>query len=81
MLQNHYVTLGISPSSSHEQVVKVAKKMRIEVHPDRLKQECGQGDGLTEEQEKAIDLEAKLVGQAADALSDPALRRMYDLKL
>lgn len=51
--------------------------MRIKVHPDRLKR----AGGLTVEQERAIDLEAKLVGQAADVLSDPGLRRGYDLKL
>ena len=77
MPRNHYVTLGISPTSSHEQVLKAAKEMRIKVHPDRLRR----AGGLTEEQERKIDRDAKLVGQAADVLSDPVLRRMYDLKL
>ena len=74
---NLYEILGISPDSSHEQVVKVAKKVRVKVHPDRLKRV----GGLTEEQERAVDQEAALVGQAADILSDPVLRRRYDMRL
>lgn len=76
-LGNIYEKLGIIPDSSHEQTVQAAKEMRIKVHPDRLKRV----GGLTEEQERAIDREAALVGQAADVLSDPVLRRKYDMKL
>ena len=74
---SHYETLGISPKCSHEEIIKAAKEMRVKAHPDRLKR----AGGLTEEQERGIDLEAALVGQAADILSDPVLRRMYDMKL
>lgn len=74
---NYYVTLGISPHSSHEQVVKAAKEMRVKMHPDRLKRQ----GGLTLEQEERINVEAALVGQAADILSNPEARAKYDKKL
>ena len=75
--RSHYATLGISPHSSHEQILKAAKEMRVRTHPDRLKR----GRGLTEAQEMKIDAEAALVGQAADILSDPELRAKYDENL
>ncbi len=51
--------------------------MRVKMHPDRLKRP----GGLTREQEKEIDQEAALVGQAADVLSDQKARARYDLEL
>lgn len=74
---NHYARLGISAHSSHEQVLKAAKEMRVKMHPDRLKRQ----EGLTEEQKRAIDVEAAIVGEAADVLSDPVLRQKYDCKI
>ena len=73
-LPHYYKRLGIGKDSSHEQVLKAAKEMRVKTHPDRLKRR----EGLTEEEERAIDREAALVGQAADVLSDPVLREKYD---
>lgn len=73
-LPDYYAQLGISGDSSHEQVLKAAKEMRVKTHPDRLKRR----EGLTDEEKRAIDAEAALVGQAADVLSDPDLRREYD---
>ena len=75
--ENHYKTLDIGPDSSHEQIVQAAREIRIKVHPDQLKRV----GGPTEEQERAINREAALVGQAAHVLSDPVLRRKYDMKL
>ena len=51
--------------------------MRVMTHPDRLKRR----EGLTAEQGKAIDKEAARVGEAADVLSDPLARALYDLKM
>lgn len=76
-LPNHYTRLGIGADSSHDGVLKAAKEMRIKTHPDRLKRQ----EGLTDEQERAIDREAALVGQAADVLSDPDLRQKYDRRM
>ena len=73
----HYGTIQISPYSTQQEVNKAAKAMRISTHPDRLKRQAG----LTEEQKKAIDVHAILVGQAADILSDPHLRRKYDSEI
>lgn len=75
--RSHYTTLGVSPRSSHEEIIKAAKVMRVMAHPDRLKR----WGGLTEEQEKAIDANAVIVGQAADILSNPLLRAVYDMSL
>lgn len=74
---HYYAKLGIGASSSHEQVRRAAKEMRIKTHPDRLKRQ----EGLTDEEKRAIDKEAALVGQAAEILSDPGLREMYDCKM
>ena len=76
-LPDHYARLGISRGSSHEQVLKAAKEMRVKTHPDRLKRR----EGLREEEIQAIDLEAALVGEAADVLSDPGMRYRYDRKM
>ena len=76
-LPDHYAWLGIGKDSSHEQVLKAAKEMRVKTHPDRLKRR----EGLTEEEMTVIDKEAALVGQAADVLSDPELRYRYDCKM
>ncbi|CAF9927140.1 hypothetical protein IMSHALPRED_007132 [Imshaugia aleurites] len=71
---DHYKRLGIGPHSSHEEVLKAAKEVRVRTHPDRLKRQ----EGLTDEQMRVIDVEAALVGQAADVLTDPVLRSRYD---
>ena len=76
-LPNHYARLGISADSSHEQVLKAAKELRVKTHPDRLKRK----EGLTEGQRRAIDAEAALVVQTADVLSNPVLRQNYDCKM
>ena len=76
-LPDHYKRLGISKDSSHEEVLRAAKEMRVKMHPDRRKRK----EGLTVEEEGAIDLEAKLVGQAADVLSDPNARLKYDCQV
>ena len=76
-LPDHYATLGISADSSHEEVLKAAKEMRVKKHPDRRKRR----EGLSSEEMEKIDVEAALVGQAADVLSDAKLRAKYDSKL
>ncbi|KAL8634440.1 MAG: hypothetical protein Q9228_007965, partial [Teloschistes exilis] len=68
-----YSLLGVSPSCSQAEIEKAAKKKRIEVHPDRLIKE-----GMTPQELQAIDEQAKMVGGAADTLSDPSKRRRYD---
>ncbi|MCJ1466588.1 hypothetical protein MMC07_005208 [Pseudocyphellaria aurata] len=71
---NHYATLRIPSNSSAEEIVKAAKKRRIEVHPDRTKRQ----EGLLAEDLEALDNEAKEVGFAAEILSDELLRKQYD---
>ncbi len=76
-LRNHYTTLGISADSSHEEVLKAAKEMRVKMHPDWRKRK----ESFSAEELATIDAEAALVGQAADVLSDADLRAQYDAKL
>ena len=73
---DHYATLGINAASSHEEVLKAAREMRVRTHPDRLKRQ----EGLTEEGKRRIDGMAAKVGEAADVLCDPEMRRRYDAK-
>lgn len=70
----HYVTLGVSPSAHQDEILRAAKKRRVETHPDRLKRKSG----LMEQQKAKIDQEASKVGHAADILSDPESRFQYD---
>ena len=70
----HYVTIGVEPSAHQDDILRAAKKRRIETHPDRLKRK----PGLTERQKAKIDEEAAKVGHAADILSDPISRLQYD---
>lgn len=75
-VKDHYSILAISPQASQEEMLKAAKAARINSHPDRLKRQ----EGLTDEQMLKIDLEAALVGQAADVLCNPGLRFKYDME-
>ena len=51
--------------------------MRIECHPDRLKQQ----PGLTKAQMDKIDENAKRIGGAAEVLLDEISRGKYDLEV
>ena len=70
-----YAVLGINPSSSHEEAKLAARQRRIDTHPDKLKR-----PGMSPAEVSSIDEMAKLVGYAADVVSDPVKRRAYDQK-
>ena len=70
---DHYAILGISPTATTAEILKAAKKMRIETHPDRLS-----GRNLSPAQEAERLEKSKNVGLAADILSEPATKRKYD---
>lgn len=70
---DYYVTLGVSPTATLEEVRAAAKKRRIATHPDRCKK-----PHMTEAEKTAIDEEAKRVGQAAVCLTDKTARLKYD---
>ena len=73
---NHYRTLDIDPSSTHEEVLRAARKKRIETHPDKFIKDGLPSEGLT----KVIET-SKNVGWAADILCDPKKRQKYDIEL
>lgn len=68
-----YKTLNVSPEASHAEIVRAARRRRIEAHPDRLKY-----PGMTQSALDGIDDEAQNVGLAADTLCDEVSRRKYD---
>ena len=72
-LPDHYLTLGISPLASAEEIKTAAKRKRVEVHPDRLKKE-----GMDESELAKIDAVAAKVGQAAEVLQNAEQKRKYD---
>ena len=78
IVPDYYAFLNIHPQSSHDEIVKAAKEMRIATHADRLKRV---GVLLSAVEERRIDERAALVGQAADVLLNETLRRKYDSKM
>ena len=60
-----------------EEILKVAKARRIEVHPDRLKRR----EGLSEEEMAEIDQVAMEVEEAALTLSGVREREVYDAQV
>ena len=60
-----------------EEILKVAKARRIEVHPDRLKRR----EGLSEEEMAEIDQVAMEVGEAALTVSGVRERAVYDAEV
>lgn len=74
---DHYATLNISRDLPQGEMEKVAKKRRVEVHPDKLAR-----TGKVSPEDYARRLaEAKEVGYAADILSNAELRAKYDRQL
>lgn len=73
---NHYRTLGIDPSSPHEEIIRAAKSKRIETHPDRFTK-----DALTSERLAQVVEAAQNVGWAANVLCDPSERQKYDAEM
>ena len=73
---DHYAALHISPDATEAEIIKAAKKRRIETHPDKYA-----GQNLTREELDAITTRAQRVGRAADVLCDANARREYDQEL
>ncbi len=73
---NHYRTLGIDPSSPHEDILRAAKRKRIETHPDRFTK-----DALSPKRLAHLVETSKNVGWAASVLCDPSERQKYDAEM
>ena len=73
---DYYAALKIGPLASDEEIKSAAKRRRVEVHPDRLKTR-----GMSNSECAKIDAAAAMVGQAADVLQNPELKRKYDRNL
>ena len=68
-----YATLAVSPNATQAEIVRAARRRRIQVHPDRLKTA-----GMAQREIDRINDEAQKVGLAADTLCDEVSRGEYD---
>jgi len=73
---NYYEKLGIQQGASDVEIRKAAKKMRVQVHPQRLIT-----PETSKEERKKIDQRAIEVGEAAETLLDRFSRQRYDQEL
>src|SRR3954467_5328051 len=64
--QDYYETLGVTKTSSPDEVKKAYRKLAIQYHPDK-----NPGDKKAEEHFKELS-------EAYEILSDPQRRQMYD---
>ena len=67
-MKNHYQTLGLTNSATQEEIKKAYRKLAIKFHPDK-----NVGDTFFDEMFREIK-------NAYDILSNPSLKRDYDLK-
>lgn len=65
--RDYYEVLGIEKGASEEEIKKAFRKMALKYHPDR-----NQGDKNAEEKFKEVN-------EAYSVLSDPELRKKYDM--
>lgn len=75
-MPDHYAILKISPHATGEVIKSAAKRRRVEVHPDKLKEV-----GMSDSERADIDAAAAKVGQAADVLQDAELKLKYDRQM
>lgn len=71
-----YALLGVSRWATQDEVLKAAKKKRIETHPDKFS-----GKGLSPSEVGTLVEQSMLTGQAADILCDPLSRLKHDNEL
>jgi len=68
MTMDYYMTLGLTPDSSAEEIKKIYRKLAMQYHPDR-----NGGNPESEDQLKEIN-------EAYQILGDEEKRRRYDLQ-
>ena len=68
-----YAILALSPEATQAEIIRAARRRRIQVHPDKLKTA-----GMAQEDIDRIEDEAQEVGLAADTLCDEVSRGEYD---
>jgi molecular chaperone DnaJ len=66
MSKDYYTVLGVSKTASDQEIKSAYRKLAMQYHPDRNKDD------------KAAEAKFKEVGEAYEVLKDPAKRRDYD---
>lgn len=69
--QDYYQTLGVTKSSTDDQIKKAFRKLAMKYHPDR-------SSGLSDAEKKAAEEKFKEIQAAYAILSDPQKKQMYD---
>jgi len=69
---DYYKLLGVAPLAPNEEIRRIARKRRADVHPDRHVGGEGAAEALARAQE---------VNAAADVLTNPQARLIYDASL
>ena len=73
---DHYATLKLGPFATDEEIKSAAKRRRVEVRPDKLK-----NSGMSDSECAKIDAAAADVGQATDIPQTPEQKLKYNRKL
>jgi len=69
-MPNHYETLGVSKTATDDEIKKAYRKLSLQCHPDRAKQNGGTD----------TTSEFQAIGAAYEILSDAEKRREYDFE-
>eukprot|EP00308_Calcidiscus_leptoporus_P024896 CAMPEP_0119373258 /NCGR_PEP_ID=MMETSP1334-20130426/24405_1 /TAXON_ID=127549 /ORGANISM="Calcidiscus leptoporus, Strain RCC1130" /LENGTH=332 /DNA_ID=CAMNT_0007390971 /DNA_START=74 /DNA_END=1072 /DNA_ORIENTATION=+ len=73
MSEDYYATLGVSRSSTADEIKKAYRKLAVKYHPDKLA-----GQKATEAERAAAEQKFKDVSEAYEVLSDEQKRSAYD---
>lgn len=80
---DHYVTLGIPPSSPKKDIKKAYRNFMMNEHPDRVRNKAinaGKSDEQVEKLVARADFRSKRAVEAKEVLTDEKERKVYDFK-
>jgi len=74
-IKNYYTRLGITSTTSLNEIKKAYRKLALELHPDKIRQKGG-----TEQEIQKATEKFKKIQEAYSVLSDSDTRKKYDIK-